>query len=174
MVTLARDLSGVAQPAILDQAWVLLAGIPDPEIPAISIVDLGLVGEVSLAGGRLVVTLLPTFVGCPALEMVRAEVLGRLGQLADEPGSEVAGVAVATSYNPPWTAERISAAGRRALVASGFAPPAVSDEAAVPRATCPYCGSRRTVLENAFGPTRCRSIHYCTDCRQPFEQFKDA
>jgi len=158
---------------VLSRARAILAGIHDPEIPAISIVDLGVVGEVRLSNGRLEVELLPTFIGCPALDLVRADVLDKLAVLAADPADAVRTVAVTTSYDPPWTAERITEAGRQALVASGFAPPSLSLES-VPRATCPYCGSRRTVLENAFGPTRCRSIHYCTECRQPFEQFKDA
>ena len=85
-------------------------------------------------------------------------------------------VDVSVVYDPPWTSDRISAAGRRSLAASGFAPP-VAGGAGIPvrldaPAACPWCGSNRTVLENAFGPTACRSIRYCTACRQPFEQFK--
>ncbi len=170
---LGNRAGAVNQAGTVNRARAILAGIRDPEIPAISIVDLGIVGEVRLSGGRLEVELLPTFIGCPALDLVRADVLDRLAVLAADPADAVQTVAVRTSFDPPWTAERITEAGRRALVASGFAPPSLSLES-VPRATCPYCGSRRTVLENAFGPTRCRSIHYCTDCRQPFEQFKDA
>jgi ring-1,2-phenylacetyl-CoA epoxidase subunit PaaD len=172
-----------SEPAV-GQAWRVLAGIVDPEIPAISIVDLGIVGDVRRTGARLEIELLPTFIGCPALELVQATICERLDPLRLDPGLAIEEVVVRTSYAQPWTAERISPAGRAALRASGFAPPGLtsadptsadraSAEALPPRATCPYCGSRRTVLENAFGPTRCRSIHYCTDCRQPFEQFKD-
>jgi ring-1,2-phenylacetyl-CoA epoxidase subunit PaaD len=153
----------------------ILAGIADPEIPAISIVDLGIVRDVALVDGMLRVELLPTFIGCPALDLIRATVAERLESIRTDPACGVSQIALNISFAEPWTAERISAAGRAALRASGFAPPESGPRLlnlAAP-ATCPYCGSRRTVLENAFGPTRCRSIHYCTACRQPFEQFKD-
>ena len=167
---MTTDLAGA-----VTRTWQILAGIVDPEIPAISIVDLGIVGGVSLSEGTLEVELLPTFIGCPALEMVQATVRQQLEPLRLDRRLAIGRVAVTTSYAEPWTADRITPVGRAALRASGFAPPESSTavEALPARATCPYCGSRRTVLENAFGPTRCRSIHYCTDCRQPFEQFKD-
>lgn len=161
---------------VVERAWEILAGIVDPEIPAISIVDLGIVGKVAVSGGQLEVELLPTFIGCPALDMIKATVADELGPLRTSPGSAIERIVVRISFAVPWTAELISRAGQAALRASGFAPPELIaiDQCQLPaRATCPYCGSRRTVLENAFGPTRCRSIHYCTDCRQPFEQFKD-
>jgi len=163
--------------------WAALAEIPDPEIPAISVVDLGVIGEVAFepipgGGERLRVELLPTFVGCPAIEVMRQQIGERLGELAlaDE-------VEVQVSFRHPWTSARISPAGREALRASGFAPPPhlrslterfdTADLLTVlPVATCPYCGSRRTTLENPFGPTLCRSIYHCSSCRQPFEAFK--
>jgi len=160
---------------VADEVRVILAGIVDPEIPAISIVDLGLVGEVSLVEGTLAVELLPTFIGCPALDLIRATVTERLEHEMAKPGSGIERVAVTISFAEPWTAARITGRGRAALAASGFAPPDRAPQlvSLARGATCPYCGSRRTVQENAFGPTRCRSIHYCTACRQPFEQFKD-
>jgi ring-1,2-phenylacetyl-CoA epoxidase subunit PaaD len=160
---------------VLGSVRNILASIADPEIPAISIVDLGIVRDVELVDGMLQVELLPTYIGCPALEMIRATVSERLDPVRADPGSGVRQVLVTISYAEPWTAERISPAGRAALRASGFAPPEAGPRllTLTPPATCPYCGSRRTILENAFGPTRCRSIHYCTACRQPFEQFKD-
>lgn len=157
----------------LDGATVVdaLRDVPDPEIPVISVVDLGVIGRIEVTAGRLRVELLPTFVGCPALVPMQEAVRTRLTQLAPDRDVEVAVV-----FDPPWTTERISAAGRRHLATSGFAPP-VAGRAPMPVALdvpvpCPWCGSRRTVLENAFGPTACRAIRYCTDCRQPFEQFK--
>ncbi|HEU4673221.1 MAG TPA: 1,2-phenylacetyl-CoA epoxidase subunit PaaD [Candidatus Limnocylindrales bacterium] len=148
-----------------------LAEVADPEIPAISIVDLGIVREVAVEGRRIRVELLPTFVGCPALDVIRDAVRERLGRLAPGCSAEVE-----FTFVEPWTTERITPAGREALRASGLGPPVPADDlglidlqAPLP---CPYCGSRRTVLENAFGPTACRSIRYCTSCRQPFEQLK--
>jgi ring-1,2-phenylacetyl-CoA epoxidase subunit PaaD len=137
--------------------WAALAEVPDPEIPVVSVVDLGMVRSVELDGGRLRVELLPTFVGCPALELIRAAVAARLAGMAPE-------VQVEMTFAEPWTSERISADGRRKLRESGFAPPG--------SATCPWCGSRDTAMENPFGPTRCRAIFWCNHCRQPFEQFK--
>ena len=156
-------------------AWQALAEIPDPEIPAISLVDLGVIGGVHVDdAGRLArVALLPTFVGCPAIEVMRQRIGERLEELgiADR-------VEVEVSFATAWTSERISDAGRERLRRSGFSPPVTGggnglDELAVlPIAECPFCASRNTTLENPFGPTLCRAIYHCADCRQPFEQFK--
>jgi ring-1,2-phenylacetyl-CoA epoxidase subunit PaaD len=161
---------GSKRAAPVDEAAVraALAEVPDPEIPVVSIVDLGLVHHVVVGQEGIRVDLLPTFVGCPALDVIRGSVEDRLaafGQPLD----------VRFTYEVPWTSDRISPTGRRKLRESGFAPPStggdalVMPEVAVP---CPHCGSRRTLLENVFGPTQCRSIRYCTECRQPFEAFK--
>ena len=160
---------------LLEEVRAILEGIVDPEIPAISIVDLGLVRSVSLVDGVLAVELLPTFIGCPALDLIRTTVTERLEAEVAWLGSGIDRVAVTISFAEPWTSARITERGRAALTASGFAPPERGPQLIrlAPPAACPMCGSRRTVQENAFGPTRCRSIHYCTSCRQPFEQFKD-
>jgi ring-1,2-phenylacetyl-CoA epoxidase subunit PaaD len=149
--------------------WAALAEVPDPEIPTISVVDLGVIRGVQVEGQRLTVEMLPTFVGCPAIEVMRAQIRERLAPLADE-------VVVNLSFAEPWTSDRITPDGREKLRGSGFAPPpriGLADELTVmPTAACPYCGSRNTTLENPFGPTLCRAIYHCADCRQPFEQFK--
>jgi ring-1,2-phenylacetyl-CoA epoxidase subunit PaaD len=159
--------------------WAALAQIPDPEIPSISLVDLGVIGgftfEARQGGGELLtVELLPTFVGCPAIDVMREQIGDRLRRLrlADE-------VTVNISYAEPWTSDRITPAGREALRSSGFAPPVPigstfsGDSLTVLSvATCPYCASHNTTLENPFGPTLCRAIYQCADCRQPFEAFK--
>jgi ring-1,2-phenylacetyl-CoA epoxidase subunit PaaD len=160
--------------------WRALAEVADPEIPAISLVDLGVIGQVAFGvrpkgGEQLTVELLPTFIGCPATEVMRERVGERLRKLgiADE-------VVVELSFSLPWTSDRITPAGREALRVSGFAPPVQIGPAfeldelltVLPIATCPYCGSRNTIQENPFGPTLCRAIYHCADCRQPFEQFK--
>lgn len=158
------------------RVWDALAKIADPEIPAISVVDLGVIGSVSVDAERVRVEVLPTFVGCPAVDVIRGQIAQRLGELNVAPGVEVA-----VTFSPPWTSERITPAGRERLRLSGFAPPVTApagigdglDELAVlPLAECPYCGSRNTTLENPFGPTLCRAIYHCADCRQPFEQMK--
>jgi ring-1,2-phenylacetyl-CoA epoxidase subunit PaaD len=160
-----------------EAVWAALAEVPDPEIPVLSVVDLGLVHSVELDGERLRVELLPTFVGCPALELIRRSVAERLAGMAPV-------VEVETTFAVPWTSDRITADGRRRLRESGFAPPGPRPAAGGdrpllatittrPRATCPFCGSADTAMENAFGPTLCRAIYWCRRCRQPFEQFKD-
>ena len=148
--------------------WHALRDVPDPEIPAVSVVDLGVIRLVERTPERVRVELLPTFVGCPALEVMREAIAERLSGFAPV-------VEVEVSFAEPWTSDRITVEGRRKLEASGFAPPPAQGFQLIPLmpvARCPFCGSRRTRLENAFGPTQCRAIHYCTDCRQPFEQFK--
>ncbi|HEY6608968.1 MAG TPA: 1,2-phenylacetyl-CoA epoxidase subunit PaaD [Candidatus Limnocylindria bacterium] len=158
--------------------WEELGRISDPEIPAISLVDLGVIGSVSVFPDRARVELLPTFVGCPAIEVMRSEVSERIGALG-----LTHRVDVEITFDPPWTSERITPAGRERLRRSGFAPPHLGpsvpsaaaglDELAIlPIAECPYCRSRNTTLENPFGPTLCRAIYHCANCRQPFEQMK--
>jgi ring-1,2-phenylacetyl-CoA epoxidase subunit PaaD len=133
----------------------------------VSVVDLGLIGRVGASPERIHVELLPTFVGCHAVEVMRLAIADRLAGMA--PTVEVEPV-----LDPPWTSERITAEGRRRLIEMGVAPPGdgptlINLDGPV---VCPYCGSSRTRLENAFGPTQCRTIRYCADCRNPFEAFK--
>ena len=139
----------------------LLATVHDPEIPAISIVDLGIVERVAVTeAGAIEVELLPTFVGCPALEVIKVAVEEALAPLGREARVEF-------TWRVPWTSDRISAVGRERLARSGFAPPAAPEEV-----HCPYCGSDRVAMDSLFGPTQCRSLFYCRACRQPFEAFK--
>ena len=162
----------------VDEATVraALGEVMDPELPMLSVVDLGIVQRVSVAadGGPIRVEILPTFVGCPALEIIKGAIAARLGAFGRP-------VEVEATFEVPWTSERISQAGRAALLAAGIAPPDGPGPAGLapgglidlePRVPCPHCGSRRTTLENVFGPTQCRTIRYCADCRQPFEAIK--
>jgi ring-1,2-phenylacetyl-CoA epoxidase subunit PaaD len=148
-----------------------LAEVPDPELPMLSVVDLGIIHRVEIAptDGAIRVEILPTFVGCPALELIKTAIATRLAAFGRP-------VSVTATFAVPWTSERISDAGRAALLAAGIAPPGPADASTLialePRVPCPHCGSRRTVLENVFGPTQCRTIRYCADCRQPFEAIK--
>jgi ring-1,2-phenylacetyl-CoA epoxidase subunit PaaD len=155
-----------------ERVWDALAEISDPEIPTISIVDLGVVQDVTVENGRVRVEFTPTFLGCPALEVMRDQMAERIRELGAEPDVQVV-------LDDSWSTDRITAEGREKLRASGFAPPAPRT-AAAPKLVqlqsgafkCPYCGSTETRLENIFGPTPCRSLRYCESCRQPFEQFK--
>ena len=161
----------VAARPLESAVWAALHDVHDPEIPAISVVDLGVVRRVEVAEGSVRVELLPTFVGCPAMDVMRDAVARRLAGFADD-------VSIEISFAEPWSSERITPEGREALRLSGFGPPPAGalDDGPVlpvlPVASCPYCGSRNTTLENAFGPTLCRAIYHCANCRQPFEQFK--
>jgi ring-1,2-phenylacetyl-CoA epoxidase subunit PaaD len=154
------------------QVWAALEEIPDPEIPVVSLVDLGVIRSVDVRDRRVHVELTPTFLGCPALEAMKAALAERVAALGAEPEVEVV-------TDDAWSSDRITAAGREKLREAGFAPPAPRD-AAAPQLVqlqskvfrCPYCGSTETRLENIFGPTPCRSLRYCESCRQPFEQFK--
>jgi ring-1,2-phenylacetyl-CoA epoxidase subunit PaaD len=155
-----------------DQVWAALDQIPDPEIPVISLVELGVVRDVAVEGNRVHVSLTPTFLGCPALEAMQRALESKITELGGDPEVEVV-------RGDAWSTDRITPAGREKLRAAGFAPPPPR-EASAPRLVqlqakafrCPYCGSTETSLENLFGPTPCRSIRYCDSCRQPFEQFK--
>jgi len=151
-----------------------LQDVKDPEIPVVSIVDLGIVQDITLVGGRVTVSITPTFTGCPAIELMRREIIERVRALgADD-------VDVPIVLDPPWSTDRIAPAGLAAMRSIGIAPPhprfaadrSLSLTPAVEAVACPWCGSTRTSLESAFGPTICRSIHYCHECRQSFEQFK--
>ena len=154
------------------QVWNALAEIADPEIPVVSLVDLGVIRDVAVENGSVRIEFTPTFLGCPALEVMRDAMAEKVRELGAEPNVQVV-------LDDSWSTDKITPAGREKLRASGFAPPAprsagtpqlVQLQSAVFR--CPYCGSTETKLENMFGPTPCRSLRYCMSCRQPFEQFK--
>jgi ring-1,2-phenylacetyl-CoA epoxidase subunit PaaD len=152
--------------------WAALDEVPDPEIPVISLVELGVVRDVSVEGATVRIEFTPTFLGCPALAYMRAAMEEKVRELGGEPHVDVV-------VDDSWSTDRVTAAGREKLRGAGFAPPAPR-EATPPTLVqlqskafrCPWCGSRATRLENIFGPTPCRSIRYCESCRQPFEQFK--
>jgi ring-1,2-phenylacetyl-CoA epoxidase subunit PaaD len=140
---------------------VALAEIPDPELPVLSIVDLGMVHGVRVDASGIEVAILPTFVGCPALDAIRAAIGERLERRFERP------IRVRTTFEVPWTSDRISPAGLAALRDAGIAPPA-----AVEDTRCPHCASANVVMDSAFGPTQCRTLFYCRACRQPFEAMK--
>jgi ring-1,2-phenylacetyl-CoA epoxidase subunit PaaD len=152
--------------------WAALAEIPDPEIPVISLVDLGVVKNVEVDGDRVRVGFTPTFMGCPALEVMRSQMEAKIEGLGAEAIVDVV-------MDDSWSTDRITPAGREKLREAGFAPPAPRAAGAATLVQlrsnafrCPYCGSTETRLDNIFGPTPCRSLRYCKSCRQPFEQFK--
>lgn len=155
------------------QLWEALAGIPDPEIPVINVVEMGIVRAVEVEGDSAVITMTPTFSGCPALHLIRQS----LEQTARSLG--FSRVEVKTVLSPPWSTDSITPEAREKLRRYGIAPPRPSAEARLeliqlePFPTpCPRCGSLNTSVKNTFGPTLCKSILVCNECHEPFESFK--
>lgn len=152
----------VDRDAIERDVWRCLAAVADPEIPVVSIVDLGIVRHVRVGErGDVEVGLTPTYSGCPATSVIRADVehaLQRGGHRA---------LRLVDVLAPPWTTDWISAEGRRKLAAYGIAPPSGPGPV-----VCPHCGSSATVLLSEFGSTPCKALHRCESCREPFDHFK--
>lgn len=164
-----------------DSIMDVLRTIPDPEMP-ISIVDLGLVEDVRAEKSTVEIDLLPTFVGCPALDMIAGDVRAKVEKV---PGVEH--VNVHWLFDPAWSVDRITSAGRESLKEHGVTvpPPGSGGTIHIPAhdspqtvtlrtsvVPCPFCGSKSTYLDSAFGPTRCRTIYYCESCKNSFEHLK--
>jgi ring-1,2-phenylacetyl-CoA epoxidase subunit PaaD len=154
----------------VDNIYELLDKVKDPEIPVLSLVDLGVITAVAVEGDEVKIEMTPTFVGCPALNMMQSEIREVLFKKG------IKKVDIVVSYKKPWTSDLISEKGKQALKKFGLAPPPsrllFEDLEVLDHAECPRCGNSNTELRNIFGPTLCRSIHYCNDCREAFEQFK--
>lgn len=150
--------------------WRALQEVKDPEIPVVSVVEMGIIRDVRVDGPGARILMTPTFSGCPALHVMRAGIEEKVQSLGFED------VVVETTLHPPWSSDWITDSGRQKLKEFGLAPPAkhggdVSVTFYEPVA-CPYCDSQNTIVKNTFGPTLCRAIYYCQACQQPFEQFK--
>lgn len=144
--------------------------VKDPEIPVVSVVEMGIVREVEVDGELVKVTITPTFSGCPAFRVMEEDIRDSLVKAGAEE------VKIIVKHSPPWTSDWISGAAREKLKGFGLTPPVCHkgfiDDTLLDTAACPYCGSDNTSLKNSFGPTLCRAIFYCNNCQQPFEQFK--
>ncbi|WP_394236052.1 1,2-phenylacetyl-CoA epoxidase subunit PaaD [Niallia oryzisoli] len=146
----------------------VLANVKDPEIDTVSIIDLGMVEGITIDNQTVKVEILPTFVGCPALEMIRGNIVKAVNALE---GVEETTVTFVNS--PPWTSDRITEKGVQGLKEFGIAPPPKHmKEDGSWHVDCPFCGSTYVTLDNIFGPTACRSILYCKSCKNPFEAMK--
>ena len=172
----------LAAVSIVERAWAALDAVPDPEVPVLSVRDLGIVREVREHAGGVEVVLTPTYSGCPATEVIAASVREALQAAGLEP------VTVTQRLAPAWTTDWISEAGRRKLREYGIAPPGPATggeqvirlhpnlhphlHAAWRDVACPRCGSRHTERLSAFGATACKALYRCTECRDPFEHFK--
>ena len=154
----------------LNAVWTALDGVKDPEIPTVSLVELGVVRTVTPTLTGVHVAMSPTFVGCPAIDMMRQDIVRCLNALG------IAQVTVDLVFDPPWSSEMISETGRAKMKAFGLAPPPRHDGNFVltlfESADCPHCASANTELDTPFGKTLCRSMWYCHDCHQSFDQFK--
>lgn len=156
-----------------EQIYTALHSVTDPEIPTISLVDMGVITGVEIISDDNVrVTMTPTFVGCPAIDVMRADTEAAIRALG------VKDVNVEVNFDEPWTTNRLTEAGREALLKHGLAPPEPFDNTVelklevLNNTKCPFCGSHDTDLKSPFGPTLCRSLHYCNSCSQAFEGFK--
>ncbi|PCJ87012.1 MAG: phenylacetate-CoA oxygenase subunit PaaJ [Flavobacteriales bacterium] len=150
--------------------WDLLAAIPDPEIPVINIVELGVVRNVKVANESVEVVITPTYSGCPAMQMIEDDIKEHLKLKGCQ------NVKVTTVLSPAWTTDWIPEEAREKLKEYGIAPPEkpTSDFDALigkPK-ECPQCGSSKTELKSQFGSTPCKSLYVCTDCKEPFDYFK--
>jgi ring-1,2-phenylacetyl-CoA epoxidase subunit PaaD len=155
------------------QAWDTLAQVPDPEVPVLSVVDLGIVRELAVdAGDDVTVTLTPTYSGCPATEVIQESVVQALRQAGAR------AVTVTTRLSPAWTTDWINPAAAEKLRAYGIAPPHLKVADAQPLRfhprdiACPRCASQHTQRLSAFGSTACKALYRCLDCLEPFEHFK--
>lgn len=154
----------------VEDIWRALDQVPDPEIPVVSLVEMGVIRHVEIETSRVLVIMTPTFSGCPALLVMHEDIQAKVKQLGIE------NVVVENQFDPPWTSEWITAEARQKLKGIGLAPPPRHkgdfELVLLNAAICPYCDSEDTVLRNSFGSTPCRMIFTCNNCTQPFEQFK--
>jgi ring-1,2-phenylacetyl-CoA epoxidase subunit PaaD len=153
------------QAAAIERVWTWLGEVPDPEIPVISVVDLGIVRDVVFDGDECVVTITPTYSGCPAMEVIAESVTEALHARG------LAKVRLKNQLSPAWTTDWMSEAGKAALKGYGIAPP-VQQAIEGPQVACPHCGSSHTQLTSQFGSTPCKALYKCLDCREPFDYFK--
>ena len=155
--------------------WEVAAGTPDPELPMVTLADLGILREVHAEGNRVVATITPTYSGCPAMREISADLRRRLCEAGYDD------VEIRTQLAPAWTTDWITADGRRKLAAAGIAPPApaapgprpVTLLARAPAVACPQCGSTDTERTADFGSTACKALYRCRACREPFEYVKE-
>jgi len=147
-----------------------LKKVKDPEIPTISLIDLGVITKITVDKTKVRIDMTPTFAGCPAMDIMKSEV----EKVLNDHGVE--DFEVHMNFDRQWSSNQITDKGRKAIKKHGLAPPPkhnlIVDLSILQHVACPYCESTNTELKSPFGPTLCRSIHYCNDCRQAFEQFK--
>jgi ring-1,2-phenylacetyl-CoA epoxidase subunit PaaD len=156
-----------------ERVLTILESVKDPEVPVVSVVELGIVRDVSVEGSRVSITITPTYSGCPAMREIEQDIRAALG------AEGVADVVLETVYAPAWTTDWIGAEAREKLRRYGIAPPGPAELGGLVTLTrrraavvCPHCGSGNTELKSEFGSTACKAIHVCNACREPFDEFK--
>ena len=165
-------------PDVLTRAWQIAGAVPDPELPMLTLLDLGILREISLDGDHVTVWLTPTYSGCPALAEMRRDTAARLS------AAGFANAQVRTALSPPWSSDLISADGRRKLADAGIAPPGSNARSPAgpvpltlfapgPPVACPRCGSADTLRTAAFSGTACKDLRRCRACGEPFEHVKE-
>ena len=159
--------------SVKDKIWNLLAEIPDPEIPVLSIHDLGIVRKIDEIKDEIIVTITPTYSGCPAMNRFEADIVTTLNKYG------YARVSIETTYDPPWTTDWLSEEAKKKLQDYGIAPPEqkTTDKAALlvddrKSVTCPQCRSTNSKMISQFGSTACKSLYQCNECMEPFDYFK--
>ena len=159
--------------SVKDKIWNLLAEIPDPEIPVLSIHDLGIVRDINEIEGQIVVTITPTYSGCPAMNQFESDIVTTLNKYGYDK------VSIVTTYDPPWTTDWLSEEAKKKLQDYGIAPPEqkTTDKSALlvddrKSVTCPQCKSTNSKMISQFGSTACKSLYQCNECMEPFDYFK--
>lgn len=160
-------------PLTRESVFELLGTVMDPEVPVISVVELGIVRDVEVDDAEVIITVTPTYSGCPAMREIEDDI--RRAVL----GAGARDVTVRTVFAPAWTTDWIGPEAREKLRAYGIAPPGRAEEGGLITLTrkrtavqCPFCGSHETRLQSEFGSTACKAIHVCNSCLQPFDEFK--
>ena len=158
---------------VLDRARALAASVTDPELPMLTLEDLGVLRDVSYDEGRVTVTITPTYSGCPAMAAMRDDLVRTLGEAGLD-------ASVRVSLSPAWTSDWITDDGRKALAEHGISPPGpvphvvgLSFSPTRRAVACPRCGSRKTAVVSEFGSTACKAMYRCTQCLEPFDHLKE-
>ncbi len=160
-----------------EKVWEGLAEVYDPEIPKLSVVDLGMITEIKIdSNGTLKITMTPTFAACPAINYIKENIKDKAEELKKDL-EDIKSTKVEVSYKEQWTSDRITKKGRKKLKEFGLTPPPSKkqeeiNEESFKNVECPHCSSTDTELRTPFGSTLCRAIHYCNNCKETFEQFK--
>ena len=156
-----------------EQVLEILQQVKDPEVPVVSVIELGIVRDVVVTGEQVTITITPTYSGCPAMREIEQDVRSALRE------NGIADVAIETVHSPAWTTDWIGAEAREKLRAYGIAPPGRVEQGGLvtlmhrrAAVVCPHCGSANTELRSEFGSTACKAIHVCNACREPFDEFK--